>query len=85
MLQLRLRGDSVARRAFRSVAIGIGLEIGLEDRLDHKLDGSAQRFLNIQSAAYSTFYHERHLLRRPMYKELRTTSFEVWQRASVAS
>ena len=47
--------------------------------------GSAQRFLNIHSATYNTFYHQRHLLKRPMYKELRTTSFEVWQSASVAT
>ncbi len=30
----------IARRAFRSVTIGTGVEIGLEDRLDHKLDGT---------------------------------------------
>jgi len=50
-----------------------------------KSPGSAQRFLNIHSATYNTFYHQRHLLKRPMYKELRTTSFEVWQSASVAT
>jgi transposase-like protein len=50
-----------------------------------KSPGSAQRFLSIHSATYNTFYHQRHLLKRPMYKELRTTSFEVWQSASVAA
>jgi len=50
-----------------------------------KSSGSAQRFLNIHSATYNTFYHQRHLLKRPMYKDLRTTSFEVWQSASVAT
>ncbi len=30
--------------------------------------GSAQRFLNIHSATYTTFYHQRHLLKRPMYE-----------------
>ena len=34
------RLDGIARRAFRSVAIGTGLEIGLEDRFDHELDGA---------------------------------------------
>ena len=50
-----------------------------------KSPGSAQRFLNIHSATYNTFYHQRHLLKRPMYKGLRSTSFEVWQSASVAA
>jgi hypothetical protein len=47
--------------------------------------GSAQRFLSIHAATYNTFYHQRHLLKRPIYKELRTTSFDVWQSASVAA
>jgi hypothetical protein len=36
------------------------------------------------SATYNTFYHQPHLLERPMLEELPTTSFEVWQSASVA-
>ncbi len=47
--------------------------------------GSAQRFLSIHSATYNTFYHQRHLLKQRMYKQLRTASFEVWQSASVAA
>jgi putative transposase len=35
-----------------------------------KSPGSAQRFLNIYSATYNTFYHQRHLLKRSMYKAL---------------
>ncbi len=50
-----------------------------------KSPGSAQRFLSIHSATYNTFYHQRHLLKRSMYKQLRTTSFDVWQSASVAA
>jgi len=50
-----------------------------------KPPGSAQRFLNIHSASYNTFYHQRHLLKRPMFKELRTASFDAWQAASVAA
>ncbi len=50
-----------------------------------KSPGSAQRFLSIHAATYNTFYHQRHLLKRPMLKELRTASFEVWQSASVAT
>jgi transposase-like protein len=50
-----------------------------------KSPGSAQRFLNIHSATYNNFYHQRHLLKRSTYKQLRTTSFDVWQSASVAA
>jgi len=50
-----------------------------------KSPGSAQRFLSIHSATYNTFHHQRHFLKRPMYKELRSTSFEVWQSASAAA
>ncbi len=50
-----------------------------------KSPSSAQRFPNFHSATYNTFYHQRHLLKRPMYKELRTISFDAWQRASMAT
>jgi transposase-like protein len=50
-----------------------------------KSPGSTQRFLSIHSATYNTFYHQRHFLKRPMLKELRTASFEVWQSASIAT
>jgi len=50
-----------------------------------KSPGCAQRFLNVHSAAYNTFCHQRRLLKRSTYKELRTASFEVWQSASEAA
>jgi transposase-like protein len=50
-----------------------------------KSPGSAQPFLSIHSATCNTYYHQRHLLKRSMDKELRTRSFEVWQSASVAA
>ena len=50
-----------------------------------KSPSSAQRFLNVHSATYNTFYHQRHILKRPMYKEFRTASFDAWQRASMAA
>jgi transposase-like protein len=50
-----------------------------------KSPGSAQRFLSIHATTYNTFYHQRHLLKRPMYKQLRTTSFDAWRAASVAA
>ena len=50
-----------------------------------KSPGSAQRFLNIQSAVYNSFYVQRHLLNRSTFKRLRTDSFGVWENASVAA
>jgi len=48
-----------------------------------KSPGSAQRFLSIQSATYNTFYIQRHLLNRPIFKQFRTDAFKVWESASV--
>jgi transposase-like protein len=50
-----------------------------------KSPGSAQRFLSVHSATYNTFYHQRHLLKRSNYKQLRTTSFDAWKSASMAA
>jgi len=50
-----------------------------------KSPGSAQHFLSIHAATYNTFYHQRHLNRRPFYKELRTASFDAWKTASTAA
>ena len=50
-----------------------------------KSAGSAQRFLTVHAATYNTFYHQRHLLSRANYKQLRTGSFNVWNIASAAS
>jgi len=50
-----------------------------------KTPGSAQHFLSIHAATYNTFYHQRHLNRRPYFKELRTTSFDVWNTVSAAA
>jgi transposase-like protein len=47
-----------------------------------KSPGSAQRFLNIQSAGYNTFYVQRYLLRRSMFKWFRTAAFNVWKTAT---
>ena len=46
-----------------------------------KSPGSAQRFLNLHAATFNTFYHQRHLLKRPYYKELRAASFQCWNSA----
>ena len=50
-----------------------------------KSPGSAQHFLSIHSATYNTFFHQRHLNRRPFYKELRTASLDVWAAACAAT
>ena len=50
-----------------------------------KSPGSAQRFLAVHAATYNTFYHQRHLLNRTTYKDLRASSFDAWTCASVAA
>jgi putative transposase len=50
-----------------------------------KSPGSAQRFLSIHAATNNSFYHQRHLLKRPLYKQLRSESFDVRQSASLAA
>jgi putative transposase len=50
-----------------------------------KSPGSAQRFLNIQSAVYNTFYVQRYLLDRLTFKRFRTDTFNVWNCASAAA
>ena len=49
-----------------------------------KSPGSAQRFLNIQSAAYNTFDVQRHLRNRFTFKRFRKDAFNVWESASAA-
>ncbi len=50
-----------------------------------KSPGSAQRFLNIQSAVYNNFYTQRHLLIRTTFKQYRAEAFDVWEHASAAA
>ena len=50
-----------------------------------KSPGSAQRFLNIQSAVYNTFYLQRHLLSRSNFKRFRIDALQVWKIASAAA
>jgi len=46
---------------------------------------SAQRFLVIHAAVYNAFTHQRHLLRRPHFKQLRAGFFGTWAEASAAA
>ena len=50
-----------------------------------KSPGSVQRFLAIHAATFNAFTHQRHLLRRPHFKELRAGSFRTWAEASAAA
>ena len=50
-----------------------------------KSPGSAQKFLNIQSATYNTFNIQRHLLKRATFKGCRAEALNVWESASAAA
>ena len=50
-----------------------------------KSPGSAQRFLNVQSSVYNTFYVQRHLLGGTTFKQLRKEAFSAWKSASTAA
>ena len=47
--------------------------------------GSAQRFLFVHAATYNAFYHQRHLLRRSGFKQLRSESFAASAQATSAA
>jgi putative transposase len=50
-----------------------------------KSPGSAQRFLAIHAATFNAFTHQRHLLRRPHFQELRAGSFRTRAGASATA
>jgi lipopolysaccharide biosynthesis glycosyltransferase len=50
-----------------------------------KSPGPARHFLSIHAATYNTFYHQRRLNRRPLYKELRSASFDAWKTQILAT
>lgn len=50
-----------------------------------KSPGSAQRFLNVQSTTYNTFYFQRHLINRPTFKQYRAEAFNAWKSATAAA
>ena len=50
-----------------------------------KSPSSAQKFLNIQSATYNTFYLQRYLIDRATFKKHRAEAFDVRESASTAA
>jgi putative transposase len=50
-----------------------------------KSPDSAQHLLSVHAATQNIFYHQRHLLRRPTFKELRAGSFTIWTDASASA
>jgi len=49
-----------------------------------KSAGSAQRFLSIRAAVQNTFYVQRHLLPRRIFKTFRSETFAVWRQSCLA-
>jgi transposase-like protein len=50
-----------------------------------KSPGSAQRFLSIHAAVYNTFYVQRHLLPRHIFKTFRAETLAVWRQSCLAA
>jgi putative transposase len=50
-----------------------------------KSPGSAQRFLSIQAAVYSTFYVLQHLLPRQFFKRFRADAFATLRKSSLVA
>jgi len=50
-----------------------------------KSPGSAQRFLNLHSATYNSFFFQRHLLDRSTFKQYRVSAFVEWYAASAVA
>ena len=50
-----------------------------------KSPGSAQRFLSVHSATYNIFCLQRHLLSRPIFKQLRTDALDTWALVTAAA
>lgn len=50
-----------------------------------KSPGSTQRFLSVHAAVYNSFHHQRHLLNRPTFKQLRPTLTGTWLAATASA
>ena len=50
-----------------------------------KSPGGTPHFLSVHAATYNTFYHQRHLLKSPNFKESRAASFKVSSSATAST
>lgn len=82
--ELRLTAEHVDKKSANNRAENSHLPVRRRERKMQKFKspGSAQRFLNVQSATYNTFYFQRHLINRPTFKQYRSQAFDVWRSAS---
>ncbi|MEH6526838.1 MAG: IS6 family transposase [Sneathiella sp.] len=84
---LRLNAPHIDNKRSNNRAENSHLPVRRRERKMQKFKspGSAQRFLNIHSAAYNIFYLQRHLINRSHIKQSRAEAFGVWATASKAA
>jgi len=84
---LGLKAEQIDNKRSNNRAVNSHQPVRRRERKQQRFKsaGSAQRFLNLQSSVYNTFYIQRHLLSRPTFKRFRTDAFNVWERASAAT
>jgi len=84
---LGLAAEHIDNKRFNNRAENSHLPVRQRERKMQrfKSPGSAQRFLNIHSATYNSFYLQRHLISRTNLKRNRTEAFGIWERASAAA
>ena len=84
---LRLNAEHIDNKRFNNRAENSHLPVRRRERKMQKFKspGSAQRFLNIHSATYNSFYLQRHLINRPHLKKCRAEAFDLWTTASTAA
>ncbi len=84
---LRLNAEHIDNKRSNNRAENSHLPIRRRERKMQKFKspGSAQRFLNIQSATYNSFYIQRHLINRSHLKQSRAKAFGIWATASTTA
>jgi len=84
---LRLSAEHIDNKRSNNRAENSHLPVRRRERKMRKFKslGSAQKFLNIQSATYNNFYVQRHLINRSHLKQCRAEVFDVWATASAAA
>ncbi|MEH6548270.1 MAG: DDE-type integrase/transposase/recombinase [Sneathiella sp.] len=80
---LRLNAEHIDNKRSNDRAENSHLPVRQRERKMQKFKspGSAQRFLNIQSAAYNSFYFQTHLINRTNLKRSRAEAFGICERA----